>query len=93
MECCRSKQYVDAALYLQDEVAAGRVKHVAMTNFGVEPMEKVRLFPVHPVVNLVGRERFVPRATPAPLVSVLATYPSDPFSTAIQKPRARQPPW
>jgi len=47
---------VDAALYLQDEVAAGRVKHVAMTNFGVEPMEKVcEAPPVRPVVNIVGR--------------------------------------
>jgi len=36
-----SAQYVDAALYLQDEVAAGRVKNVALTNFGVDQMEKM----------------------------------------------------
>lgn len=51
----RSKQYVDAALYLQDEVAAGRVNHVALTNFGVEPMEKVTFFHLSPSSQPVSR--------------------------------------
>jgi aryl-alcohol dehydrogenase-like predicted oxidoreductase len=52
-------KYVDAALYLMDEVAAGRIKHLGVTNFDVPRLQRM----VDAGAEIVAHQVCLPSAT------------------------------